>query len=142
MTDTVIDIKNITKRFGPVTALENVSFSIPRNSIFGVLGPNGAGKTTLFSVIVGFLRPEEGSVTVLEENRMDHLLGRVGILPQDALFQANIPIIDQLTYFLRLMGWSLEDAQDKVDAMNTGRCSWWSCWPYNKDCWTRFHTTP
>ncbi len=114
MTDIVIDIKNITKRFGPVTALENVSFSIPRHSIFGVLGPNGAGKTTLFSVIAGFIRPEEGSVTVLEESRMDHLLGRVGILPQDALFQANIPIIDQLTYFLRLTGWSLEDAREEV----------------------------
>lgn len=110
----VIEITTVTKRFGSVTALEGVSLSVPEHSVFGVLGPNGAGKTTLFSVIAGFIRPDTGRITILGTENRESLLGRLGILPQDALFQADIPIIDQLTYFLRLMGWSLRDAEKEV----------------------------
>jgi len=109
-----VDVSFITKRFGFVTALDAVNLSVPEKSVFGVLGPNGAGKTTLFSVIAGFIRPDIGKVSILGEEKREALLGRIGILPQDALFQADIPIIDQLTYFLRLMGWSLQAAEAEV----------------------------
>jgi len=111
---TAVQIDNITKKFGTLTALDGVSFQVPENSIFGVLGPNCAGKTTLFSIIAGFFSPNAGKVTVLGEEDTGKLRGRMSILPQDAFFQANIPIIDQLTYFLRLLGRSRAKAEYEV----------------------------
>ncbi|RPJ07264.1 MAG: ABC transporter ATP-binding protein, partial [Spirochaetaceae bacterium] len=111
---TAIQIDNITKKFGYLTALDGVSFSVPENTIYGVLGPNGAGKTTLFSIIAGFFASDAGKVTVLGEEDRGRLRGRMSILPQNALFQANIPIIDQLTYFLRLLGRSKARAESEV----------------------------
>jgi len=55
-----LTLKNVTKRFGGVTALEGVSFSVPHGTIVGLIGPNGAGKTTLFNCITGLSAPEEG----------------------------------------------------------------------------------
>ncbi|MBN1523051.1 MAG: ABC transporter ATP-binding protein [Spirochaetales bacterium] len=111
---TAIHINSISKNFGSFPALDNVSFEVPEKTIFGVLGPNGAGKTTLFSVIAGFLPPTSGNVVVLGETEIAKLRGRLSILPQDALFQANIPIFDQLVYFSRLLGRSRDDAEYEV----------------------------
>ena len=58
----ILDVSGVTKRFGGLTAVNNVSFSIEPGEIVGIIGPNGAGKTTLFGVISGFLKPSEGDV--------------------------------------------------------------------------------
>jgi len=58
----LLEIKNITKRFGGLTALSDVSFDVPSGSIVGVMGANGAGKTTLFSLIAGNIAPTEGEI--------------------------------------------------------------------------------
>jgi ABC-2 type transport system ATP-binding protein len=108
--NTIASVDHVTKKFGSLVALDAVSFDIPEHSVFGVLGPNGAGKTTLFSVMAGFFRPAEGEVVIFGEKDPEKLKGRLAILPQDAQFQSNIPIIDQLTYFLRLMGRSRSEA--------------------------------
>jgi len=109
-----VSFSEISKSFGSVQALKNVSFSVPGNTIFGVLGPNGAGKTTLFSVLAGFIRPDSGKVTLLDREDIEEVKGRIGILPQDAFFQSNIPILYQLIFFLRLMGWTKQAAEGEV----------------------------
>ncbi|HSB05258.1 MAG TPA: ABC transporter ATP-binding protein [Thermodesulfobacteriota bacterium] len=58
----ILKAREITKRFGGLVALDQVSFEIKHGEILGLIGPNGAGKTTLFHTITGFLRPEEGSI--------------------------------------------------------------------------------
>ena len=58
----VIEVRNVTMRFGGVTAVSELSMDIPEGSIVGLIGPNGAGKTTAFNVITGFYRPTEGEV--------------------------------------------------------------------------------
>ncbi|MFX1453005.1 MAG: ATP-binding cassette domain-containing protein, partial [Promethearchaeota archaeon] len=58
----ILQVKNLTKRFGGLTAVNDVSFEIQRGSLVGLIGPNGAGKTTLFNLISGFQRPNTGTI--------------------------------------------------------------------------------
>jgi branched-chain amino acid transport system ATP-binding protein len=60
----MIELRNVTKRFGGLVAVNDVSLKIERHEILGLIGPNGAGKTTLFNCIAGYFRPEEGSVSL------------------------------------------------------------------------------
>ena len=111
--DAAVSVRNLTKRFGRATALEEVSFDVPQGTLFGLLGPNGAGKTTLFSVAAGFLRPTGGTIEVLgiDVAEISRLRGRFSMLPQDAAFQGGIPIIQQLDMFGRLNGFSASEAR-------------------------------
>jgi len=61
---TILDVKNLSRRFGGLQALSDVTFSVAKGEIVGVIGPNGAGKTTLFSTLVGVIRPNTGSVSL------------------------------------------------------------------------------
>src|SRR5437762_7746434 len=58
---TVLSLNGITKSYGPIQALKNVSFEVPEGSVFGILGPNGSGKTTLLSIILDVLKPRTGN---------------------------------------------------------------------------------
>jgi len=113
-----VKITDLTKFYGSFPALQGVSFEVPRGTVFGLLGPNGAGKTTLFSMAAGFIRPSRGSVEVLgvDVTRMSDLRGKLSILPQDALFQANIPILEQMIFFCRLSGSSRVEAEREAMA--------------------------
>ena len=64
----LLDVESLTKRFGGLTAVNNVSFHIDEGEIVGIIGPNGAGKTTLFHLITGFLKPDSGTVKFKGEN--------------------------------------------------------------------------
>jgi len=112
----VVSIKGLSKRFGRIQALNNVTFDVPANSIFGLLGPNGAGKTTLFSIVADFLKADAGTVEVLgiDTRYISRLQGRLSILPQDAQFQRNVPILDQLVFFRLLAGRSKQQAREEV----------------------------
>jgi ABC-2 type transport system ATP-binding protein len=114
--DNVVSIKGLSKRFGRIQALNNVTFDIPSNSIFGLLGPNGAGKTTLFSIVADFLKADAGTVEVLDIDTryISRLQGRLSILPQDAQFQRNVPILEQLVFFRLLAGRTKQQAREEV----------------------------
>jgi ABC-2 type transport system ATP-binding protein len=111
-----VSIKGLSKRFGRTQALNGVSFDVPSHSIFGLLGPNGAGKTTLFSLTANFLKANAGLIEVLgiDTRYISRLRGRLSILPQDAQFQTNVPILDQLVFFRRLAGRTRAQAQEEV----------------------------
>ena len=111
-----VSIKGLSKAFGRTQALNGVSFEVPSHSIFGLLGPNGAGKTTLFSLTANFLKAGSGTVEVLgiDTRYISRLRGRLSILPQDAQFQRNVPILDQLVFFRRLAGRTRQQAQEEV----------------------------
>ncbi len=67
MSNTILNIQNVTMKFGGVTAIDNLSFSLKQGQIYGLIGPNGAGKTTIFNIITGALYPTEGKV-IFENN--------------------------------------------------------------------------
>ncbi len=61
--DAAVVVNNLTRKFGNFTAVDSISFSIPRGEIFGLLGPNGAGKTTTMRMLCGILQPTSGTAT-------------------------------------------------------------------------------
>jgi branched-chain amino acid transport system ATP-binding protein len=65
---TILDVRAVSRRFGGLQALSEVTFSVAKGEIVGLIGPNGAGKTTLFSTLVGLIRPDTGSVTLDGKN--------------------------------------------------------------------------
>ncbi len=85
MPESIIDVKNLTKKFNDVTAVDDISFSVTMGEIFGFLGPNGAGKTTTIRLLTGTLTPDEGAVSI---NGIDMLKNPVkaksimGIIPE------------------------------------------------------------
>ncbi|MEM2781042.1 MAG: ATP-binding cassette domain-containing protein, partial [Candidatus Bathyarchaeia archaeon] len=64
----LLEVQNLTKRFGGLLAVNNVSFHVDEGEIVGIIGPNGAGKTTLFNLITGFLKPDSGKVLLRGED--------------------------------------------------------------------------
>lgn len=89
-----IEIKNLTKRFGSLTALDKVSFTLEENRIYGLLGNNGAGKTTLLSVITNRLYPDEGQVLIDGESVFDNdnALGKIFMLSEANLYPEEMKV--------------------------------------------------
>jgi len=88
-----IEVRDITKSFGSHLALQGVSFTIARGSVFGVIGPNGAGKTTLMRTLLDIIRATSGSATVLgtdSRNAGPELRHRIGYLPGDLILEGRI----------------------------------------------------
>lgn len=84
--DLVVEVSGLSRRFGSLDALKEVSLSIPRGCVFGLVGENGAGKTTLIRTLLGLLRPSEGSVSVFGMDPVAQpveTLSRVGYLSED-----------------------------------------------------------
>ncbi|MXN63926.1 ATP-binding cassette domain-containing protein [Stappia sp. GBMRC 2046] len=105
MTESVLSIKNLTKRFGRQTAVDGVSFHIEPGERAALIGHNGAGKTTLIKSILGFLTPEEGSISVLGNAPGSNAARRsVAYLPEAVAFQKALTGVEILTFFSRLKG--------------------------------------
>ena len=89
----VVEIKNLTARYGDVKALDNVSFSINQNDFLGIIGPNGAGKSTLFSCMLGLLQNYEGEIKFFGQDikKSKKYLKQLGYVPQKPVFEKNFP---------------------------------------------------
>ncbi|MEE8245622.1 MAG: ABC transporter ATP-binding protein [Alphaproteobacteria bacterium] len=82
-----IEVRNLVKRFGPLTAVDDISFSVARGEVLGFLGPNGAGKSTTMKMVTGFLTPTSGSITVCGHDLARAPLAakrKIGYLPEGA----------------------------------------------------------
>ena len=87
--DTAIRVEGLVKRFGSLTAVDQISFTVARGEIFGILGPNGAGKTTTLEIIEGLQPPTQGQVTVLGLDLLNHsteIKGRIGVQLQSSAY--------------------------------------------------------
>src|SRR5690606_2250146 len=83
MSSSILEVKNVTKRYGDYTALNNVSLTIPKGSVFGLLGPNGAGKTSLIRIINQITYPDYGQVFLDGEPLQPKHVRNIGYMPEE-----------------------------------------------------------
>ncbi|NTU51634.1 MAG: ABC transporter ATP-binding protein, partial [Candidatus Aminicenantes bacterium] len=97
----MLEIKNLTKSYGDVIALDRFSLDLKKGEVLGLLGPNGAGKTTLISILSGTLGDFTGTVSFLGRNLFADrsLKNRLGIVPQDMAFYDEISAMDNLLFW-------------------------------------------
>jgi branched-chain amino acid transport system ATP-binding protein len=126
MTGAILEVDNITKRFGGLTAVNSVSFHVQEREILSVIGPNGAGKSTLFKLIASFLTPSAGSVRFRGERisgRAPHQVARQGVVrtfQETTIFRGmsvrdNVVIAHQLRAKASLLGYYLGSGQARAD---------------------------
>ena len=113
--DIAIRTDRLTKRYNGRAVVDNLTFEVPKGSIYGFLGPNGAGKTTTFAMLCGFVRPSSGSAEVLGQPLTNLPLGRMAALPQDARFHPERTLEDSLRFMAELQGLDPERARKDTD---------------------------
>jgi ABC-2 type transport system ATP-binding protein len=95
----VVEAERIVKAYDGVTAVDDLSFDIPKGSIYGLLGPNGAGKTTTIRMLMRILLPDSGRITVFGEPLERVAKPRIGYLPEERGLYKKMKVIDLLTFF-------------------------------------------
>jgi ABC-2 type transport system ATP-binding protein len=112
-----IETTDLTKRYGSLTAVNRLNLKVERNSIHGFLGPNGAGKTTTIKMLVGLLRPDEGTVRVLgQEVRGDRPQARerVGYMPELPKFPKHLRGYELLDLYGRMYGMTEQGRREQI----------------------------
>jgi len=103
----VLEIKNLTKKFGDFIAVDNMSLKIQEGEIFGFLGANGAGKSTTINMVSGLLRSNEGVINILGKNAAKHsrfAKMNIGIVPQDLAIYEDLTAYENVHFFAGLYG--------------------------------------
>jgi len=119
MNATVIEAKNLTKRYDGVAVVNGISFSVARGEIFGLLGPNGAGKTTTILMLLGLSDISGGQARVLGHDPAREPLAvkrQVGYLPDQIGFYDGLSAADNLRYTARLMGLERAEREQRIRA--------------------------
>jgi gliding motility-associated transport system ATP-binding protein len=114
----MIEVRNLTKRYGDITAIQDVSFTAQTGQILGFLGPNGAGKTTTMRIITGFLPASSGTVKVAGFDIFDdsyEVRKRIGYLPESPPLYSDMIVTAYLEFVGRIKGISKRDLPDAVD---------------------------
>ena len=110
----ILEVKNVVKKYGDKTALNNVSLSIPQGSIFGLLGPNGAGKTSLIRIINQITFPDSGGVFLDGEKLQPHHVKHIGYMPEERGLYKTMKVGEQALYLAQLKGISKQEAQKQL----------------------------
>ena len=114
----MIEVQGLTKRYGPVTAVNDVSFRVEDGEILGFLGPNGAGKTTTMRVITGYIPPSEGKVVVAGYDVFDKAIEakrRTGYLPETPPLYPDMTVREYLNFVARIKGVPRRELTSRVD---------------------------
>lgn len=116
MTNSILEIRNITKEYGDLRALDDFGFSLKKGEILGLLGPNGAGKTTLISILSGTLKDFSGSVYFKDEDLFKNrkLKNHMGIVPQDMAFYEDLNAVDNLLFWGGLYDVSKKALKERI----------------------------
>lgn len=117
-----IEVDSLSKRYGKVQALHDVSFSVGKGEIFGIIGPDGAGKTSLYRILCSLLLPDDGTASVDGYDvvsGMKEIRRRVGYMPGRFSLYQDLTVEENLRFFATLFGTTVEENYDSIKAIYT-----------------------
>lgn len=115
-----IEVHNVSKSYGKVKALDDVSFSVGKGEVFGLIGPDGAGKTSMFRILCTLLVPDAGTATVdgfETVKQMTDIRRRVGYMPGRFSLYQDLTVRENLEFFATLFGTTVEEGYDSIRAI-------------------------
>ena len=115
-----IEVNHISKRYGQVTALSDVSFAVDRGEVFGLIGPDGAGKSTMFRILTTLLLPDSGTASVDGFDtllQMPAIRRRVGYMPGKFSLYQDLTVQENLEFFATLFGTTIDEGYDSIRAV-------------------------
>lgn len=122
MSMNAIEVNSLSKRYGKVQALHDVSFSVGRGEVFGIIGPDGAGKTSLYRILCSLLLPDDGTASVDgcdAVSGMKEIRRRVGYMPGRFSLYQDLTVEENLRFFATLFGTTVEESYDSIKAIYT-----------------------
>jgi len=124
----ILEVQNVSKNFGSFTALNKVSISVPKGSIYGLLGPNGAGKTTLIRIVNQITMPDSGQVLLDGTPLSGVHIKDIGYLPEERGLYKSMKVGEQALYLAQLKGLSHKEAKARLkywfERLEIG--DWWN----------------
>ena len=128
MKESIFIAKDIVKEYGDYIALNKVSITVPKGSIYGLLGPNGAGKTTLMRIINQITAPDSGSLIFDGLTLSKHHISDIGYLPEERGLYKKMKVGEQALYLAQLKGMSYDEALEKLKIWfeKLDILSWWN----------------
>ena len=128
MKESIFIAKDIVKEYGDYIALNKVSITVPKGSIYGLLGPNGAGKTTLMRIINQITAPDSGSLIFDGAPLSKHHISDIGYLPEERGLYKKMKVGEQALYLAQLKGMSYDEALEKLKFWfeKLDILSWWN----------------
>jgi ABC-2 type transport system ATP-binding protein len=115
----IIEVSNLTKKYGNITAVDGLSFAVEKGEVFGILGPNGAGKTTTVEMIEGLRRPDVGNIKVCDIDALkgaDRIKELIGVQLQATSIYDNIKVKEVIDLFGGYYRKSVPTAEISVSA--------------------------
>jgi ABC-2 type transport system ATP-binding protein len=113
----MLEIRHLVKHFGPLKAVDDISFTVPRGEVLGFLGPNGAGKSTTMKMITGFLAPTSGTAIVCGHDVTTEPIAakkRIGYLPEGAPAYPDMTPADFLDFIAHIRGFTGAEAKNRI----------------------------
>jgi ABC-2 type transport system ATP-binding protein len=110
----ILEVKNVVKKYGDYTALNSVSLSVPKGSIYGLLGPNGAGKTSLIRIINQITYQDSGEIILDGEPLNQNHIQNIGYLPEERGLYKSMKVGEQCLYLAQLKGLSYDEARKQL----------------------------
>ncbi|MFP9117544.1 ABC transporter ATP-binding protein [Flavobacterium sp. RNTU_13] len=111
----ILEVKNVVKQYGDYTALNSVSLTVPKGSIYGLLGPNGAGKTSLIRIINQITMPDGGEVLLDGEKLNPSHISHIGYMPEERGLYKTMTVGEQALYLAQLKGLSKKEAKEQLN---------------------------
>ncbi len=105
------------KHYARVKAVDGVSFTVDRGEIFGLLGPNGAGKTTIIRTMMDIIKPDSGTISLMDQPVSEASKARIGYLPEERGLYQNYRLLECLTYLGALKGMARSDARQRATSL-------------------------
>ena len=113
--NSILEVKEVVKRYGDYTALNKISLTVPKGSIYGLLGPNGAGKTSLIRIINQITMPDSGEIFLDGEKLNPNHIQIIGYMPEERGLYKTMKVGEQCLYLAQLKGLSKEQAKKQLD---------------------------